>query len=89
MSQSPPTVRSRRLRWTELRDLLARLDNLVVHNTQIDALSHSSTPHAKVAEIAAFEADLDRTRAAVQKEIAQLTVDRLRADLQDKKDHRR
>lgn len=83
---TPPPVRSRATRWTELRDLLARLDALVEHNLAIDAIQHM--PHAKIAEVAAFESELDKVRAVVRREITKLTADRLNADLAEKMENR-
>jgi hypothetical protein len=80
-------VRSRATRWSELRDLLARIDTLVEHNVAIDALH--GVPHAKIAEVAAFEAEIDRVRTVVKKEISKLTVDRLNADLADRMENKR
>jgi hypothetical protein len=83
----PLPVRSRATRWSELRDLLARIELLVEHNTAIDALH--GVPHAKIAEVAAFEAEIDRVRTVVKKEISKLTVDRLNADLADRMENKR
>lgn len=74
--------RSRVSRWSELRDLLAHLDTMVLSNIAIDRLTLSG--NAVVQEAAAFEVDITRVRRAVMREINKLTADQLNAELADK-----
>lgn len=72
-------VRTRAQRWTELRDLLTRIDALCAMNLHIDILHGNK--HDAIEEAAQFERDRDRVYKAVQRELTNMTVDALNADL--------